>query len=214
MTILSLRHWVDSQIEILQSENFALSVIKKLRLTEDPEFTEPSDGLIGVAHKIKSILFGSKKKERSESELTQRAVAAFERKLKVSRVGYSYAIEITFQSLDPDRAAQIANAVADAFIVDQLDARYQTIREATTWLQERLDELRVQASAAERAVVEYKTKNNIVNAGDGRLINEQELAQLNTALVQARAAKAEAQARLDRIRQILRENENPDQKKS
>jgi succinoglycan biosynthesis transport protein ExoP len=71
-----------------------------------------------------------------------------------------------------------------------------------------LNELRGQASAAERAVVEYKTKNNIVDTG-GRLMNEQQLAELNTALVQARAAKAEAQARLDRITQILRDD-NPD----
>ena len=91
--------------------------------------------------------------------------------------------------------------MADAFIVDQLEAKYQTIRGATAWLQERLNELRGQASAAERAVVEYKAKNNIVDAG-GRLISEQQLAELNTALVKARAAKAEAQARLDRVRQI------------
>jgi succinoglycan biosynthesis transport protein ExoP len=128
---------VDSQIEILKSENFALSIIKKLRLTEDPEFVEPSGALIRVARKVDSMLFGLKKRERSEYELTQRAVDAFEQKLTVSRVGYSYAIDIMFQSLDPDRAAQIANAVADAFIVDQLEARYQAIREATAWLQER-----------------------------------------------------------------------------
>ena len=123
-------------------------------------------------------------------------------------MGMALVIEITFQSIDPDRAAQIANAVADGFIVDQLEAKYQAIQGATAWLQDRLNELRGQASAAERAVVEYKTKNNIVDTG-GRLMNEQQLAELNTALVQARAAKAEAQARLDRITQILRDD-NPD----
>ena len=71
-------------------------------------------------------------------------------------------------------------------------AKYQTIGRATTWLQDRLNELRAQASAAERAVVEYKTKNNIVDTG-GHLINEQQLAELNTALVKARADTAEAQ---------------------
>ena len=99
----------------------------------------------------------------------------FEDRLTVSRVGMTYVIEIGFKSIDPDRAAQIANAVADAFIVDQLEAKYQTIRGATAWLQDRLNELRGQASAAERAVVEYKTKNNIVDTG-GHLINEQQLA--------------------------------------
>ena len=67
-------------------------------------------------------------------------------------------------------------------IRDQMDAKYQTIGKATAWLQDRLNELRAQASAAEHAVVEYKTKHNIVDTG-GHLINEQQLSELNTALV-------------------------------
>jgi uncharacterized protein involved in exopolysaccharide biosynthesis len=58
--------------------------------------------------------------------------------------------------------------------------------------------------------VDYKTKNNIVATG-GQLINEQELAQINTALTQARTATAEAQARFDRVTQVLRDD-NPDPK--
>ena len=76
--------------------------------------------------------------------------------------------------------------MANAFIVDQVQAKYKTIGTATTWLQGRLNELRAQASSAERAVVEYKAKNNIVDSGGGRLINEQQLAELNSAVVKAR----------------------------
>ena len=129
----------------------------------------------------------------------------FEDRLTVSRVGVTYVIDISFKSFDPDRAAQIANAVADGFIVDQLEAKYQAIRGATAWLQDRLNELQGQAAAAEHAVIDYKTKNNIVDTG-GHLINEQELAQTQQALVQARAATAEAQARLDRVTQVLRDD--------
>jgi succinoglycan biosynthesis transport protein ExoP len=208
--------WVvmDSQLEIMKSENFALSIVKNLRLTQYPEFVESHGGLMGLVKNVISRLVVSNKsvskrmEPESESDLAERAVEVFEDRLTVSRVGMTYAIEIAFKSIDPDRAAQIANAVADGFIVDQLEARYQTIRVATAWLQDRLNELRGQASAAERAVVEYKTKNNIVDTG-GHLINEQQLAELNTALVQARAAKAEVQARLDRVTQILRDD-NPD----
>ena len=120
----------------------------------------------------------------------------------------TYIIEIGFQSTKPDRAAEIANAVADAYIVDQIDSKYQTIGKATAWLQDRLNELRTKASAAEHAVVEYKAKNNIVDTG-GHLINEQQLSELNTALVKARADTVEAKARLDRVSQIL-DNENLD----
>ena len=89
----------------------------------------------------------------------------FQNRLSIKRVGLSYVIEIAFRSLQPERAAQIANAVADAYIVDQLEAKYQATKRASVWLQDRIRELRDQASAAERAVVEFKTKNNIVTTG-------------------------------------------------
>ena len=205
---------IASQIEILKSENLALTIIKKLDLTQDPEFIGPARGLISIARNAISNL--SVAKSESESDLTRHAVQAFQNQLTVSPVGNTYVIEIGFQSTDPDRAAQIANAVADQFIVDQTEARYQTIRGATVWLQDRLNELQGQSAAAERAVVDYKTKNNIIETGrwttvegGGQLMNEQELTELNTALIQARAATAEAQARLDGVTQVLRDNTDP-----
>jgi succinoglycan biosynthesis transport protein ExoP len=196
---------IDSQIEILKSENVALTIIKNLHLTQDPEFIAPPTGPIAIAKNAISNLLIAKPK--SEPDLTRLVVQAFEHQLTVNRVGATYGIAIEFQSIDPDRAAQIANAVADGFIADQMEARYQIIRGATAWLQDRLNELQGQAAAAERAVVDYKTKNNIVDTG-GRLINEQELTQTNTALTQARAATAESQARLDRVMEVLRDD-NP-----
>jgi succinoglycan biosynthesis transport protein ExoP len=191
---------IDSQIEILKSENLALTIIKNLHLTQDPEFIAPARGPIAVAKNALSSLFTPKPK--SEPDRTRVVVQAFEHQLTVSRVGATFGIAIEFQSTGPDRAAQIANAVAYGFIADQMEARYQTIRGATAWLQDRLKELQGQAAAAEHAVVDYKTKNNIVDTG-GRLINDQELADVNAALTQARAATAEAQARLDRVTQVL-----------
>ena len=172
---------MESQLEILNSENFALSIVKNLHLTQDPEFVGPNRGLIGIARNVISKLFISNENEaKSELELTRRAVHVFQDRLTVSRVGLAYVIEIRFQSIDPDRAAQIANAVADGYIADQLDAKFQTIRGATAWLQDRLNELRGQASAAERAVIDYKTKNNIVDTGGRLIIDEQQLGELNT----------------------------------
>jgi polysaccharide biosynthesis transport protein len=194
---------IDSQIEILKSENLALTIIKNLRLAQDPDFIAPASGPIAIVKNAISNLFVAKPK--SEPDLTRLVVQAFEHQLTVSRVGVTYGIEIEFQSIDPNRAAQIANAVADGFIADQMEARYQTIRSAAAWLQDRLNELQGQAAAAERAVVDYKAKHNIVDTG-GNLINEQEVAQLNTQLIQARSATTEAQARLDRITQVLRDD--------
>ena len=199
---------VDTQIEILNSENVALSVIKDLRLNEDPEFVSPNAGLLGAIANLATgavnafIPSQTASEPSSEYLLIRRALRTFQEHLKVKRIGLTYAIEIDFDSLSPDRSAQIANAVADAYVVDSLEAKYQITRRAAVWLQDRLKELREQSSEAERAVVAYKSKNNIVDTG-GELMNEQQLAEINSDLIQARAATAEAKARFDRVQQIL-----------
>jgi succinoglycan biosynthesis transport protein ExoP len=191
---------VDSQVEILKSENIALSVIKDLHLTDEPEFT--SSG--GILSSVLQLLPGTGPREQpSEFQLVRGALGRFQSGLRIKRVGLTYVIEISYQSTDPRRAAQIANAVAEAYIVDSLEAKYQASRRAASWLQDRIKELRAQASAAERAVADYKAKNNIVDAG-GRLLNEQQLAEINSALTIARSQKAEAQARYERITSILK----------
>src|SRR5207245_911073 len=181
----------------------ALSVIKDLRLTEDPEFTGLGGGLIGTLFGSVFNWFGSDAAPRSDFELTRQAVGTFRDRLGIKRSGLTYIIDISFQSLNPERAAQIANAVADAYVVDQLEAKYQATRRASTWLQERIQELRQEASTAEKAVLDFKKANNIVDTG-GRLIGEQQLAELNSQLVLARANTAEARARLNRITEITK----------
>jgi polysaccharide biosynthesis transport protein len=66
------------------------------------------------------------------------------------RVGMSYVLDISYTANDPDRAAQIADAVADAYIVDQLDAKFHANRRASNWLQDRVGGLRDEAVAAEK----------------------------------------------------------------
>ena len=191
---------IESQVQIVKSEGVAASVIKDLHLTEVPEFV---GGGASLTDRVFSYLGASPPPPRSEFELMRQAIGVFERSLDALRVGMSYVLDITYTSNDPDRAAQIANAVADAYIVDQLDAKFQANRRATNWLQDRVGGLRDQAASAERAVVAFKQENNIVAAG-GKLMNEQQISDLNTQLVLARAHTSEAEARLNRIQSIIR----------
>jgi polysaccharide biosynthesis transport protein len=203
---------IDSQVEVLQSENVALAVIKDLHLTKDPQFLWPKLGLFSaikgsVLGLVDSVLrlFQSSSTSTSDPEfaLTRAAVERFQSQLIITRAGLTYIISVGFRAQDAQQAAKIANAVADAYIADQLEAKYQAALRAGTWMQERIKELRVQATNAERAVEDFKTKNNIV-AASGRLMNEQQLSELNTSLIQARALTAETKAKLDRIDEILR----------
>jgi exopolysaccharide transport family protein len=133
-------------------------------------------------------------------------VAAFNNRLSAVRLGYSNVIEITFSASNAKRAAEIANAVAEAYVTDQLNAKFEANRIATSWLQDRLKALGEQALMAERAVNAFKSQNNIVAAG-GKLMDEQQVTELNSRLVAARAQTSDALARLDRFKTILRQND-------
>ncbi|MET4290141.1 succinoglycan biosynthesis transport protein ExoP [Bradyrhizobium sp. LB8.2] len=200
---------VETQVEILKSENMGLSVLREGKLINDPEFSGAGRGLLAPLFSWRSS------SERSEDKLSREALATFLARRTISRVGRTYVLDIGYTSLDPNRAALVANAIADAYIVDQLDAKYQATRRASGWLQDRIRELRAQVSTADRAVLDYKESNNIVDVGaagastGARLLGEQQLGELNSQVGTARAATAEAKARLERIQDMLRQ-EVPD----
>lgn len=193
--------FVESQVEVIKSKAVDLAVIKKLNLTEKPEFTKSTGGFLGDFFQSISKASGNPE-PLSDFELTERALRTLQSRLVAKRIGLSFIIEIDFRSADPDLAANVANAVIDAYLEDQREARLEATRRATDWLQESIQGLRQQATAADRAVVEFKTKNNIIDTG-GKLINEQRVGELSTQLVSAATQKAEAKARLGRIESIL-----------
>jgi len=196
---------LESEIELVKSEPVALSVIKDLGLAKDPEFSGPQ-GIFGVVSEFSSHFFPSSKPTvLSESEATRAALRVLAKNLEVKRVGFSYHLSIQYRSGDPNRAAQVANAIAEAYIAEQLEGKYDSTRRATQWLQGRIEELNQKQSLAERAVVDFKKQNNIVMM-DGKLLNDQQIADLNYQLGLARRSTSEAKARLDRIDAIIRDD--------
>jgi polysaccharide biosynthesis transport protein len=184
---------LDGQMLILKSEPIAISVIKEFDLLNDPEFAIPETG-------ENSGDAGSSLPERMQT-----AIAIFESKLQVMRVGQSYAIDIGFESRNPKKAAKIANAIANGFIAQQQEAQFQTNQTVGNWLQNRLNGIREQVSNADRRVVEFAREHNIISA-DGKLMDDQRLADLNTRLVAARSRTSEALARLYRIQAVIRKD--------
>ena len=115
-------------------------------------------------------------------------------------------IDIGFTSPDREKAALIANAVADAYVVDQLEAKFQATRQATEWLDARLAELRVQLDESERAVEIFRAENDLLSAStEGGTLNEQQLSELNGQLITARADLAAKQVRYQRLQQLVRQ---------
>lgn len=185
--------YVDSAVEILKSDHTAKSVVSKLKLQFDPEFVRPP-GLLGTFLNSVLSLFGAPNMP-SKSDLLSRASAVLQLMLTVKRIGLTYVIQVDFQSLDPDKAARIANAVVEAYMVGQLESKYQTARQAGSWLQQRIADLKAKAEAAEQAAAEFKSK--ATQTIDDPNLNDQQLAEV-AAKNRTALADLESSARISR----------------
>jgi succinoglycan biosynthesis transport protein ExoP len=188
---------VDSQVEALKSERVVGAVVKNLDLGNDPEFNGDDPSFFAsLRARIISLLTGADAMSvERKYRLTVETVAGG---LKVTRVENTFVMTIDFLAEKPDRAAQIANAFADAYIQDQLDSNTETSKQAADWLKQRLLELSAQAVKADGAVIDFRRANNIAMA-DGKSIEDQALADLSAKLTEATAAANDAKARLDQI---------------
>ena len=191
---------VESEIETTKSEKVANVVISRLHLTEDPEFVGAGQGL---RRRIFSLFRLTSAAQPSNDDVMRGVLATLKDNLNVVRLGRSYIEQISYTSLDRDKAARIANAFADAYIEDQLQAKFEATRRASAWLEQRIGELRQQASDAYKAVQDFKSENSIIIGVDGKLASEVELDQLGIALAKARADTSQARAKLDRISRVL-----------
>ncbi|WP_051387153.1 AAA family ATPase [Bradyrhizobium sp. ARR65] len=153
---------VDSQIAVLKSENIARAVVQRLGLAEDPEFAQ-KDSVVRGAIRSTSRLLGWSRPE-GESGAIHRAMESFERKFSVERAGVTYIIKISFESIDPERAAQILNTVAETYVAAELNAKYASSLRGEEWVKDRLNELRSRASAAQKALADYKNRKDIAES--------------------------------------------------
>jgi polysaccharide biosynthesis transport protein len=180
---------VESQVETLKSDKIALAVIDKLRLWNDPEFIAkrtPLSYVVGLFN------VPGAKKEKTEGVKRQIALGAFKQALQVERQGRSYVAEISFTSTDPNKAATIANAIAEAYIVDQLGAKLQIAKRSSDWVESRIRELRDRMSDAAKALADFKSINGTsaapgtVSNGVSQAVLGQRLRELESAAQSAR----------------------------
>ena len=214
-----------TQLGLLRSRDFISSVMSDLNLFDDPEFNTaladaaapPSTSLPGFLQPLEQLIaqlpdewliatgLASQPQPVLESEapaLTrERAILRFMSGAVFINDGQSYLIQVQFTSPDPDKAAVIANKIAERFVDDQLRGKLSATDKATGWLEQRLAELKVEVQKSDQAVARYKVDNNIVEAGGGTL-NDQELADLNGQLIGARTELADLQAKLRLVRDL------------
>src|SRR5690606_36477653 len=90
--------------------------------------------------------------------------------------------------------SRVANALAEGFIAQQLERRFDASSYAKKYLEDRLRQLKPRLSDSVRELVAFAQKENIVNTGEGRWLVSQNLSELNAQLASAQANRMQAEA--------------------
>jgi len=209
------REAIESEILILSSRKLLGRVVDEMDLMDDPEFNtslRPKSGFsafIGGVKETISRFLGLESggaKLPSESELRTQVVDELSDSLVVSREGQSRVITISVTVGDPQDAASIANKISELYLVEHLETKFSQRKRTQSWLQDRLGELRSASVASERAVEEYRTSTGLFETIDAQgrstRIDTQQLMQLSTELVQARADLTTLEAKLRQIERL------------
>ncbi len=200
---------IQSEIEVIRSRQLVGKMIERLKLGRLPEFnaTLRPKGIIAeylIPGEWLSAVLGDEVLSEEDLRARERVkvVDTVVAQLGVSIKGRSRVIVIGFTSENPKLAAQAANSLADLYIVEQLEAKFEATQRATKWLSDRVSELRAKVKASERAVEAFRKKSGLL-AGQSGTLTSQQVSELNTQLILARTAGAEADARLRQVRELV-----------
>jgi capsular exopolysaccharide synthesis family protein len=189
---------VDSQLSLIRSTNLLRRVVENTKLTQDDEFGSAAQS--GLFSLITSWFSAQQEAEPKAAAVSGdtippdvlSAIGHLRADLDVTRLQRTYVIAIDVTSQDPIKAARLANAVADAYVVDQLNARYDAAKTASNWLAQRMEGMREQVKQSEEAVANFRREHGLVTtSSEGKVtISEQQLSDLNGKLVATRAETA------------------------
>lgn len=198
---------IESEVEVLHSAGLARQVVADLGLAADPVFNSSSQHALAHASLFR-LPFWSNTAAGPSTAAEDRLVQQFLGSVSAHRVGLTYIIEIDATAKTRELSARLANGLADTYLAQQLAVKNRSTRQAAEWLEARLAQLRDQALTADQEVQRFKSAHGIVETGHGDL-DEQQLTELNSQLAAAHGRTAEASARLDRIRQMMRPGSDP-----
>lgn len=162
---------INSEAEVLKSRGLMGKVVDRLDLTSDPEFNtslqEPS-GLATLKQAVKRAILGAPPaREISEAERAtmdrNKAIDSLLSSLSVSAVPNSLVFKIQVTSLEPQKAATIADTIAELYILNQLEVKFEATQQATSWLTEQVGELRVELEAGESRLASLSADNELVS---------------------------------------------------
>lgn len=197
---------VASEIAVLRSRQILRQIAVDLRLDETPEFGAPRQGLRDrLAARLRSVspeVADQIAPARPLRPPLETAVERLDQALTTGQKGQSYVIGVTVRTGDAALSSKIANALSVAYIDDQLLAKSDETSRASDWLKRRIADLKQQSVSADANVEQYRAEQSF-GEGQGVAVTDQQLTEINTQLVSARASRAEAEARHGQISRLI-----------
>ena len=220
--VVSERNWAmrseyyRTQYEILRSRSLARATMDRLELWDDPRFERVAgEGFdpIGLARRAVSFPLrfftsvlapGPAPDTRAGGETRAESLALdrFQGALAVAPVRDSRIVDVAFRSTVPTLSAEVANALAHAYIDQDLAFRHTSSRDASHWLRQRIAEQRRTVEAAELAMQRYRETNDAVSLDERQNVIGQELADLNEAATRATTERIAKEARFREMRAV------------
>jgi succinoglycan biosynthesis transport protein ExoP len=190
---------INTHLRALMSPDLASEIIAEEGLANKPEFNSAlqKPTLLG---RIRSTLDFSQGKQSEQDRVLQ---AYFDR-LNVYSPKESRFIGVQFSSQDPKLAATVANRIAETYRTSLATRNVAGTDEVQKALQPKIDKLMKEVSEAEAAVEHFRGKANIFKGGTNDTgLNQQQLSELTAELSKALAARNEAEAHAQSVRDML-----------
>lgn len=189
-----------SRILLDAPKDYILSQDSGPEMRDNTTFIESEIAVLTSASLLQRVVEAEKLEEIPD--LGAGALIWLESALDVSRVGLADVIELSVTSDDPEQAARLANGIAQAYVQDRIESRYEGAKKASTWLTERAEVLREELSRSENAVQKFRTEHNLLATQSGSLTGQQ-LSELNIALINARAELATKRSKFEQAEKVL-----------
>jgi capsular exopolysaccharide synthesis family protein len=196
---------MNTETEVMKSKTVALRVATELELDKDPEF-QPHSQLSVWAQRLGLSQFHwfddppltAADPAKLDAQRLDAAAEMLRKKLKVEEIPFSYILSISMTSQDPVKAQRLVETVANDFLETQRDERFDALQRVATWLKGRVDDLQPRILETEAAIEKAKVESGLSDADTlSQNLRQQQIDELSSQLMKARAQVAEKRAHLD-----------------
>jgi succinoglycan biosynthesis transport protein ExoP len=200
---------VNSEMQILQSDQLAREVITALHLQDNPEFADRQSRLSALlaASPFPALIEAVRARlgigappppPKTAAELLEETVSRYKERFATYNDGKSFVISAWFAASDPKLAQTILARHLSFFLADQTAAKQQTISKADTWFSTELGRLSERLQNEEKGQQDFRGSNHLLRS-NGETISSRQLAEVTGQLAAARADLARKEARYQEI---------------